>query len=97
MPLHGDDPLVAPQPLGELSTAHVQGVDAARPAPQEHVGEAAGRRPDVDGDQARGIDPEGIERGEQLVRAPADLLAAGVDAERLGDIDEIARLPVGAR
>ena len=44
-----------------------------------------------------GIDPEGIERGEQLVRAPADPLAAGVDAERLGDIDEIARLPVGAR
>ena len=29
VPLHGDDPLVAPQPIRELAPAHVQGVDAA--------------------------------------------------------------------
>ena len=49
-PLHRDDARIAPQRLGELAAAHVESVDPARAALQQHVREAAGRRADVEAD-----------------------------------------------
>ena len=81
-PLHRDDPRIAAQRLGELAAPDVEGVDAARAALQQDVGEAAGRRADVEADAARRVDLERIERGGQLVAAAADVRLGADDRER---------------
>ena len=72
-PLHGDDPGVLAQPFGELSAPDVDGVDAGGTALQQDVGEATGRRTDVEADAARRVDLERIEGGGQLVAAARDV------------------------
>ena len=95
--LHRDDPRVAPQRLRELAAADVEGVDASRAALQQDVGEAARRGADVEGDQARRIDLEGVERGGQLVAAAADVRVRLGDRDRRVRGDQVARLAVVPR
>ena len=71
-PLHRDHPRVASERLGELSAADVERVDPGRAALEQDVGEAAGRRPDVEGDPTRRVDLERVERRGELVAAAAD-------------------------
>ena len=50
----------------ELSAADVDRNDLRRAARQEHVGEASGRGADVEADEARRIEREGVERRGEL-------------------------------
>ena len=51
-------------------------------AAQQAVGEAAGRRADVDGDQAVDVESEGGQRAGQLLAAAAHVLRPGDDLDR---------------
>ena len=57
----------------ELSAADVDRDDVRRAAREENVGEAAGRGADVEAGEARGIEPEGVERGRELDPAARDV------------------------
>ena len=96
-PLHRDDPGIRPQRLGELSATHVESIDTRRAALQQHVGEAAGRGPDVEADEPVRIDSERVEGGRELVAAAADVRVALLDLERREGVDEIAGLAVRSR
>src|ERR1700723_2215196 len=50
----------------ELSMADIHGDDVGRAARKEDVGEASGRGADVEADEARRIEREGVERGGKL-------------------------------
>ena len=50
----------------ELSVADVDGDDLRRAAREQDVGEASGRGADVEADEARRIEPEGVERRGEL-------------------------------
>ena len=50
----------------ELSVADIDGDDLRRAARQQDVGEASGRSADIEADEARGIEPEGVERSDKL-------------------------------
>ena len=89
-----DHPPVAGERSGELATPHVDGVDPGRAALEEDVGEATGRGPRVERDEARRVDPERVERGGELVAAATDVRLARDELDRRVRIDEIARLPV---
>ena len=52
-PLHRDHPGIASERLGELSTTDIERIDPARTALEQDVGEATGRRADVEGHQTR--------------------------------------------
>ena len=81
--------VVAQRPR-ELAAADVDRDHVRRAAPQQAVGEAAGRRADVDRAPARDVDAERVERAREL-RAAArhELLARrlGGDDDRLGRVD----------
>ena len=92
--LHRDDARVASQRFGELPASHVESVDAGRTALQEDVGEAAGRGADVEAHEPARVDPEGIERGGELVAAPADEGLGLVHIDVGGRRDQVAGLAV---
>lgn len=70
--LHDHDPRVLTQAVVQLPVAYVDGVDARRPALQEAVGEAAGRRTEVSGQAPGRVIGEGLERAGQLDAAARD-------------------------
>ena len=92
--LHRHDPCVSAKRLGELTATDVDGVDAARTALQEHVGEAASRGSDVEADLTGWIDPERVERGRELVAAAADVWVGRLDGDELSCVEQVARLSV---
>jgi hypothetical protein len=59
---------VGAQPTAELTRAGVDGVDAGRPSVKEGLGEATGRRPQVEGDDAGRANPEGAQGVGELDR-----------------------------
>ena len=67
--LEHDDARVGAQLRVELAVADVDRVHARGAALQQAVGEAAGRRADVEADAARGIEPERVERARELLAA----------------------------
>jgi hypothetical protein len=69
--LQGDDPGVGAQPPAELAGTGVDGVDAGRPGIEQGLGEAAGRRAQVERDSAGRIDPEDGQGAGELDRPPA--------------------------
>ena len=95
-PLHADDAAVAAEHLGKLSTAHVESVDAACAALQQDIGEATGRRADVERDLTGRVDPERFERGGQLEAAAADVRHRLLDDDGDGVVDLVAGLAIPA-
>ena len=93
-PLERHHPLVAPKPIGELAPTDVDGIDPRGAALEQDVGEAAGRRADVERDQSGRVERERVERGDQLVAAARDVRLRAVDGELDRRVDEIARLAV---
>src|SRR3546814_8826173 len=92
-----DDALVLPQLPRELVGARIDGVNARRAAAQQHVGEAAGRRADIDRDRARHVPAE---MGRQMIQGMVKLdpaarhpwMVAALDAQ-LGIVaDLLSRL-----
>ena len=73
-PLEHDDPRVGAQPRVELPVADVDGMHPRGAAAQQDVGEPAGRCTDVETDEPGGIDREGVQPGDQLVRAARDMI-----------------------
>ena len=68
-----DDARVGAQPPIELAVADVERDDAGGAAPQQHVGEAAGRRADVERAASLRVDRERVERVRELDAAAADV------------------------
>jgi hypothetical protein len=66
----GDDPRIAQQPVVQQALPHVNRVDPKGAAPEQAVGEAAGRGPHVQRDAPRHVDPEVVERARELPAAP---------------------------
>ena len=66
------DPRVVPQAGVELAVADVDGDHLRRAPLQEAVGEAPGRGPGVEGAARRGRRARTVERGVELLAAPAD-------------------------
>ena len=95
--LDADDAGIAAQGVGELAVAHVNGVDAGCAALQQAVGETAGRRANVEGDEARRVDGEVVEGVGQLDAAAADVGQAsadfdfGVDCQGRAGLGDAAR------
>ena len=56
----------------ELPVADVERNDARRASLQQAVGEAAGRRSDVEAERSFDADPERVERVRELLTAPRD-------------------------
>ena len=89
---------VAPEPVGELATPDVDGVDP--PAPRCS---RTSVKPPVEAPASRQTRPAGsmrerIERGRELVAAAADIGIALINRDRhVGGSSEIARLPVAPR
>ena len=65
----------------ELAVADVERDHARGAAPEQDVGEAAGRRADVDAAQPRGIDAEEVEPVRELLPAARDVLRPTLDDE----------------
>ena len=81
--LHRHDARIVAQRLCQLSASHVESIDAARAAPQQHVGEAAGRRAHVEADAAA------HDRSPNASSARGELLAAARHERRaLDELDE---------
>src|SRR4051812_3373093 len=74
--LHGNHPRIRAQRVGELSVTHVESIDAGGAAAQQHIGESAGRRPDVEADSSLWIDAERVERGGEFLAAARDIRRA---------------------
>ena len=70
----------------ELSVADIDGDDLRRAAREQDVGEASGRGADVEADEARRIEREGVERGGKL-----DPAARRPGVGRLGFDRRVAR------
>jgi len=96
-PLHGDDPRVVAQGLGELAAAHVHRVHAARSPLQQQVREAARGRADVQTCQPDRLDAERVERGPELQPASRDERRRRFHLEADRRLYEIARLSVRPR
>ena len=78
---------VGPQRPRQLAVADVGGDDLARPAVQQHLGEAAGRRAGVQAAATLDRDAEGVQGTDQLVRTarhPAAFVGAGDGELRVG-------------
>ena len=71
--LERDDPGVGGKARVQLVVAHVDGIDARRAAVEQHLGEAAGRRADVEGNDAVNGKAEMVERGDQLRGSARDV------------------------
>ena len=72
-----DDARIAAQPPVELPAADVERDDAGGAAPQQDVGEAAGRCADVERAASARIDGERIERARELHAAAPDVRMVG--------------------
>ncbi len=86
---HDDARIVAQLP-GELPVPDIDGIDASRAALQQHVGEAAGRGADVEGDGTGGVDAEMVERMGELdaaARHPGMIAPAQFERRFGGDAD----------
>ena len=94
-PLVHDDARVLAQAPVELTLSDVDRVHADRAALKEHVGEAAGRRPDVDGDLAGDVEAERVQCAGELVTTPRDVTGTGVDRD-VGIFGDRRGSPVGA-
>src|SRR5262249_6988533 len=95
-PLADHHPRVGAQPRVELAVADVDRVDAGGAALEQTVRESAGRRPDVEADPPRRIDPEAVEGGGELHAAARDvrMLGAG-DGDFRVLVVRLAGLPRG--
>ena len=71
-PLHGDDAGVRPQQVRQLTTSHIQSIDAASAPFQEAVCEATGRGANVQADATGDVDPERVQRAGQFLPSPRD-------------------------
>ena len=78
----------------QLPVADVERDHARRAALQEHVGEPAGRRADVEAVEAGDVDPERVERVRELVPGARDVRRRCVDLELDRLVDLLARLRV---
>ena len=92
--LHRDHARVAAQRFGELAAADVERIHARRATLQQHVGEPAGRRPDVEAHETGRIDPEGVQAGGELVATAADVGLGGVDLDARRRVDQVAGLAI---
>ena len=82
-PFVDDDARILPQLPGELAVADIDRIDPRGAARQQHVGEAAGRGADIEGDLSVDRDREMIERVSQLDAAPRDpRMIASLERER---------------
>ena len=80
---HRDARIAADLPV-QLRVPDVQGNDMARPALEEHIGEAAGGGANVEGHCAGGVDTERVERLHQLQSTATDPGMVGTDHADLG-------------
>ena len=81
-PLEHDHARICPQPQVELPVADIDRINPGSIPPQQDVGEPAGGCADVETDPARGIDAEGVETCDQLVRPTADMLVHRAHGEQ---------------
>jgi hypothetical protein len=65
-PFADNDAAVLPQLPCELAMPDIDGINPLGAARQQHIGETAGRRSDVEGDATLGGDPEMVERVGEL-------------------------------
>src|SRR4029078_4850833 len=70
------------------------GADVRRTALKNYAGTPAGRRADIERETAGRVDPERVQRGGELVSAPADVRLRRLDDDRRGRGDEVTRLVV---
>ena len=83
-----DDALVLAELPGKLVGAAVDGIDASGTIGEQHVGEASGRRADVDGDRADRVPAPVIERVGELdaaTRHPGMIASAHVQQRVVGE------------
>lgn len=78
--VHHDARVLTQAPI-ELTLAHIDRMDAFRAALQQDIGEAAGRRADIDRHLSGDVEPESLERASQFVSATRDIARTGVDHE----------------
>ncbi len=65
---------------------HVERDHVPRATLEQHLGEPAGRRPDVEREPSRRVDAEAVERRDELVGGATDVVvgARDLDGRRLG-------------
>ncbi len=80
-PLHHPHALVAAQLPVQLSFADVDGVDAQDAALQQAVGEPAGRRSDIERNEARHVEAEIVQRALELLASARDEAWTGFDGD----------------
>src|SRR5215210_752466 len=83
---------VLAQPRVQLAVPDVEGDHPRRPSLEQDVGEAAGRRADVECVNAGDVDPERVERVRQLVAGARDVRRRPLHLERRILRDLLARL-----
>ena len=66
----------------ELSTTDIDGDDFGGAAREQDIGKASGRGADVEADEARGIEPECVERGGKLDPAARDIRVGRLGLDR---------------
>jgi hypothetical protein len=76
-PLQGDHTRMDTEPRGQLSTPNIKSIDALCPPLQQAIGEAAGRRSDIQGDEARNIDAKGLQGAFKFKPASARIWEPG--------------------
>ena len=82
-PFVDDDPRILAQLPGELAMTDIDGVNPPGTAIEQHLGEAAGRGADVEGDAPVDYDPEVIESVGEFDAAPRDPgMIAPLESER---------------
>ena len=91
---HGHARVVA-EPLVQLPVADVERDHARGAALEEDVGEAAGRRADVEAVEPGRVDAERVERVRELVPAARDVRRRALDLERDRLVDLLAGLRRG--
>ena len=78
----------------QLAVADVDRDHARGAAPEQDVGEAAGRCADVEAVESGRVDAERVERVRELVAAARDVLRAARDRQLRGLVDLLSRLVV---
>jgi hypothetical protein len=96
-PLHGDDARVGAQRLRQLSSAHVESIDAPGAAPQQAIGEAPRGRADIEAGEAGRVDGQRIEGSGKLLATARDERRRLHELERCRWIHGLARLSVEPR
>ena len=83
-PLEHDDAGIAPQLPVELAVADVERDDPRRAAPEQDVGEPAGRGADVERETSGHVDAEDVQRVRELDAAAADVRMVRLDQRHVG-------------